>query len=243
MLMIYIEVKLQSELLLARYDIETSTGASLSRPEPISNYLSYLRCFQTLDSAQKTHYLAIPSVRHYLTNTPLVQFVYARKLDQAYISMEHQLEINPYQDPHIHTLFHVNFAVQRDVTWALCNSNLEQIRALTIPVSDIARYHQSADRLQSLREVTFLLDEKIMPARHVMVWLQEEDMEAYDKIVQNQEERLEAMFQFVQAHVDLHKNMLHQIHCPANKTWIGCPQSCPEESLSKLRNMLPSSLS
>ncbi|KAG0025772.1 hypothetical protein BGZ82_009836 [Podila clonocystis] len=229
-------VELQSELLLARYDIDTSTGSSLGRSGPISNYLSYLRYFQTVDSA-------IPSVHHYLANTRLVQFVHAHKLDQAYLAKEHQLEINPYQDPNTRTLFHLNFSVQRDVTWALSSSILEQILTLTIPVSDVARYYQSIHRLQSLREVTFLLDEKIMPATHVMVWLQEEDMEAHDKILRNQEEMLEAMCQFVQTHVNVHKNILHKIDCPPNKTWIGCPQSCPEETLSKLLNLLPSSRS
>ncbi|KAF9331746.1 hypothetical protein BG006_005403 [Podila minutissima] len=200
-----------------------------------------MRYFQTQDSAQQKLSLVIPSVRHYLTNTRLVQFVLARKLDQTYLAKEHQLEINPYQDPNTRTLYHVNFEVQRGVTWALCSSILEQIRALTIPVSDIARYHQSIHRLQSLREVTFLLDEKIMPARHVMLWLQEGDMEAHDKILQSQEEMLEAMYQFVQTHVDVHKNILHKVDCPPNKTWIGCPQSCPEKTLSKLLNLLPSS--
>ncbi|KAG0353243.1 hypothetical protein BG005_007459 [Podila minutissima] len=234
-------VELQPELLLARYDINTPTGASLSRLGPISNYLSHMRYFQTLDSAQQKLSLVIPSVRHYLTNIRLVQFVHARKLDQAYLAKEHQLEINPYQDPNTRILFHVNFEVQRGATWALCSSILEQIRALTIPVSDIARYHQSIHRLQSLREVTFLLDEKIMPARHVMLWLQEEDMKAHNKILQNQEEMLEAMYQFVQTHVDVHKNILHKVECPPNKTWIGCPQACPEKTLSKLLNLLPSS--
>ncbi|KAG0083690.1 hypothetical protein BGZ93_006133 [Podila epicladia] len=217
-------------------------GASLSRSRPISNYLSYLRYFQTQDSAHKKLYLAIPSIRHYLSNTWLVQFVHSRKLNQAYLAKEHQLEINPYQDPSARILLHVNFEVQRDVTWALCSSILEQIRALTIPVSDIARYHQSIHRLRSLREVTFLLDEKIMPARHVMLWLQEGDVQAHNKILQNQKQMLEAMYQFVQTHVDVHTNMLHKVECPPNKTWIECPQSCPEETLSTLLNLLPSSM-
>ncbi|KAI9232932.1 hypothetical protein MVEG_01500 [Podila verticillata NRRL 6337] len=233
-------VEFRSELLLARYDIDTSNGeASISTP--ISNYLSHLRHFQTLDARKSRSLIALPSFHDNIANTRLVQFVYTYKLHQVYLTKEHQLEINPYQDPNSGVLLLINFALQRDITWALCSPVLDQIRTLTIPLSDIARYQQSIHRLQLLREVTFHLDEKIMPARHVLAWLEDQDMEAHEKILQNQQETLEAMRQFVQTHVDVHKNVLRKINCPSNKTWIGCPQTCPEETFSKLVTLLPSS--
>lgn len=230
------DVELRSELLLARYDIEE---ACISRPT--SNYLSHLVHFQSLDAQKFQSLIALPTYHDNIANTRLMRFVYAHKLHQVYLAKEHQLEINPYQDPNSGVLLHVNFALQRDITWALCSPVLDQIRTLTIPLSDIARYQQSIHRLRSLREVMFHLNEKIMPARHVLAWLEDQDMEAHNKILRNQQEILEAMRLFVQTHVDVHKNVLRKIDCPPNKTWIGCPQTCPEEFFSKLISLLPSS--
>ncbi|KAG0250736.1 hypothetical protein BGZ95_007109, partial [Linnemannia exigua] len=49
--------------------------------------------------------------------------------------------------------------VLRELNWAFANPVLEQLETLSIPLSDIHRYHQVVDRLPRLELIYFLLDE------------------------------------------------------------------------------------
>ncbi|KAG0036724.1 hypothetical protein BGZ83_003631, partial [Gryganskiella cystojenkinii] len=53
----------------------------------------------------------------------------------------------------------LSVTLRRDLTWTLCSPVLEQIHSLIIPLSDISRYLDSIERFQSLKSVTFIMDE------------------------------------------------------------------------------------
>lgn len=160
--------------------------------------------------------LAFFFLQEYLSYTRLVQLVKDHKLIDR-LPKAFKLETRWELVGDKSGLLYMNFALQKEITWAICCPILEQIRTLTIPFSDIALYHKSIHRLQSLQEVVFLLDE-LLARTNTNIVRQKAILFGYGWDVFDHRKAFEPIGQFVQDHVALHKNVLRKVKCPRHET-------------------------
>ncbi|KAF9100089.1 hypothetical protein BGX23_006053 [Mortierella sp. AD031] len=85
------------------------------------------------------------------------EFQLTHRFDRLLPSYVHRASYQGNRIPLLHRLFRV--ALLREIIWAIAEPILEQLRSLTIPVSDIKRYLSAIGRLKSLERVQFCLDE------------------------------------------------------------------------------------
>ncbi|KAF9118125.1 hypothetical protein BGX30_004812 [Mortierella sp. GBA39] len=165
----------------------------------------------------------------------LVDFVKEHGLKDRYIAETPLGRVSDESHWSIVTLA-LNRELRRDLTWALC-SDVEHIRILTIPLSDIGRYSSLVNRFESLRDVTFQLDRYLSDEGANMDEITPEELAVH---IQQRDERvqhLDQMVLFVQELRQRHKNVLQTAVYyglyPCDYDW------CPEEYQEKLVRLLP----
>ncbi|KAG0313105.1 hypothetical protein BGZ97_010519 [Linnemannia gamsii] len=127
--------------------------------------------------------------------------------------------------------------LRRDLTWALCAADVERVRTLVIPLSDITRYLPLVGRFTVLEDITFVLDHDIP----------EDGGHRYDNMTEEQKglvkrhwreriQHLEDMITFVQEHRRQHCGMLADGQCLKEYQQS---QECPREYQLRLLYALP----
>ncbi|KAF9536174.1 hypothetical protein EC957_012263, partial [Mortierella hygrophila] len=130
----------------------------------------------------------------------------------------------------------LNRELRRDLTWALC-SEVERIRILTIPLSDIGRYLSLVDRFESLRDVTFQLDRHLSDEDANMDEITPEELAVHNQQRDERVQHLDQMVLFVQELRQRHRNVLQA--ATYYGLYPGDYDGCPEEYQEKLVRLLP----
>ncbi|KAG0295315.1 hypothetical protein BGZ97_004844 [Linnemannia gamsii] len=106
----------------------------------------------------------------------------------------------PREDPILISVFQVMFL--RETTWTLAEPILEQLRSLTIPVSDVVRYRRVGvigGRLRRLEKVRFMMDDEVCnfyaPRRSTSV--------SNEMVKTRRAAKMEAIVQFVKEYVQV----------------------------------------
>ncbi|KAF9545499.1 hypothetical protein EC957_010915 [Mortierella hygrophila] len=126
----------------------------------------------------------------------------------------------------------------QEANWALASPILEQLRSLTIPVSDIQRYHGVVSRLRRLESVDIVMDTVLTrPSKY-------RDMFALTSEQQGElNSRLDATFKFMisffRDHAALFPNQLKTAQFHDGRFWMQAPQQCPDLIQFKVFEMLP----
>ncbi|KAK3808223.1 MAG: hypothetical protein JOS17DRAFT_765921 [Linnemannia elongata] len=138
--------------------------------------------------------------------------------------------------------FHVE--LHRQVIWYVAEPILEQLRGLSIPISDIDRYREVIDRFESLEQVSFILDEAFdFDARRVShrpmhpewVGIRRESRVSQGKIrgqwtgKERKAKAMRKMIEFVREHARLFRGRLTKATCSDVFFWPDNLQSCPED--------------
>ncbi|KAF9122882.1 hypothetical protein BG015_005452, partial [Linnemannia schmuckeri] len=126
--------------------------------------------------------------------------------------------------------------LRRDLTWALC-SNLERLRFLTIPISDIDRFLPLVDRLKALSSVKFELDRRLFDPYVDLKELTPEQRTVLDHQRDERKQHLDKMVLFVQGLRQHHGNALQAALCYGEYPFHN--EKCPEEYQVQLTRLLP----
>ncbi|KAF9536509.1 hypothetical protein EC957_010602 [Mortierella hygrophila] len=124
----------------------------------------------------------------------------------------------------------------RDLTWAL-SMDAERVKALSVPLSDIARYLPLASRFEVLADVTFLLDRNTRPAGDWQQSATLEQQEAWKLLQMERLQLLEAMISFTQEHRRRHPGVLATGRLKLKES--DCKEDGPEEYQLRLLKSLP----
>ncbi|KAF9350080.1 hypothetical protein BGX34_001423 [Mortierella sp. NVP85] len=111
--------------------------------------------------------------------------------------------------------------LRRQFTWILCQAHPERISALSVPLSDIARYIDHIDRFKSLSKVIFIIDKTIHIPRELAKtpYIKEEDREQRERELNAvRDQAIKDMVEFVDRHVATHPGVLQQALCPCPDT-------------------------
>ncbi|KAG0200846.1 hypothetical protein BGX33_010740 [Mortierella sp. NVP41] len=123
---------------------------------------------------------------------------------------------------------HFRVALLREANWALACPILEQLRSLTIPVTDIKRYLDDVDRLKDLEHVQFCLDE-VFEYRTENVGNDPATAELMEATKLRKDEAMQDLVRFVKEHARLFRGRLKTAVCPDSNMWPYAEQFCPEE--------------
>lgn len=147
----------------------------------------------------------------------------------------------------------LNEDINRELTWSLCNTILEQLQGIVIPLTDIDRYLSLVPRLSSLQSVTFFLD-------GTAGWFEGE----YDDLSNEQQEMvrqrktkrmhdLDAAVEFVKTHTATFRGTLRTASIPQlhpsfeendDVEWFrNNPWACPNTYRSQMMSYLPGLIS
>ncbi|KAK3845589.1 MAG: hypothetical protein J3R72DRAFT_472464 [Linnemannia gamsii] len=127
--------------------------------------------------------------------------------------------------------------LRRDLTWAL-SVNAENIRALTIPLADLARYLEQVHRFKVLADVTFLIDRDLRYFQRNGRELGTQDQEMLRFQRTQRIRQYEDMLSFVQKHRQIHTGVLRTGRCIPDKI-TSTKEYCPIEYHSRLWQSLP----
>ncbi|KAH7038718.1 hypothetical protein BKA57DRAFT_509471 [Linnemannia elongata] len=133
----------------------------------------------------------------------------------------------------------INRELRRDLTWALC-SDVERLRYLDIPVSDIGRYLPLVDQLKALLKVRFELDRRLFPTRVDLEELTPEQRTVLNHQRDERKQHLDQMVLFVQGLRHRHGSVLQAAACSGKYPLLS--EECPdgyEEQLNRLFPPLP----
>ncbi|KAK3821514.1 MAG: hypothetical protein J3Q66DRAFT_333494 [Benniella sp.] len=111
--------------------------------------------------------------------------------------------------------------LRRQFTWILCQAQPERITALSVPLSDIARYIGHIDRFKSLSKVIFIIDKTVHIPRELAKtpYIKEEDREKRERELSAvRDQAIKDMAEFVDRHVATHPGVLQQALCPCPDT-------------------------
>ncbi|KAG0282124.1 hypothetical protein BGZ96_000805 [Linnemannia gamsii] len=124
----------------------------------------------------------------------------------------------------------------REVSWSLTSSTLEQLRSVSISVSDLDRFSCNMSRLSTVEHVQFIVDEVV-----------DHNWDHYNGVSQEikiqsearQAEILPAMVQFVRVHTQRFPGRLRTVSCSNGGLWYSLDQKWPEETKSEILRLLP----
>ncbi|KAK5821527.1 hypothetical protein F5H01DRAFT_411275 [Linnemannia elongata] len=126
----------------------------------------------------------------------------------------------------------INREIHRDLTWALC-WDVECLRYLVIPVSDIDRYLPLVDKFKALSMVKFELDRRLFPSSINLEELTPEQLTVLNLQRDERKRHLDQMVLFVQGLRHHHGSVLQAASCS------GEFERCPDEYEEKLSRLLP----
>ncbi|KAG0054433.1 hypothetical protein BGZ83_011227 [Gryganskiella cystojenkinii] len=211
-----------------------SNNTNSSNQPSISSGIEYLACLHHLDL------LKVPFEDAYeYFGDAVKDMMEEYNLVEIYQSREVKLEHNPYQQHYIVPRRYLTLELRAELIWALAHPVLDQIRTLSIPISDIQHYVDSVGQLKSLSSVSFLFDQKFDRTDFIMNLMKEQHPVRYYVIQQSKRQAMEQMVFFVQEHTRLFKGVLQTVECPKDSTWIGADQTCPPVYLKQIRACLP----
>lgn len=233
--------------------IKATYGSTLELAPPQVwgiNYLLYIRNFHWL--AEDIYSLLCPESA-FDPNPSLRQYMIENQLPQQYLAqtIDDRQQTNPDPDDplkYFDSLDSLNEDINRGLTWSLCNTILEQLQGIVIPLTDIDRYLDLVPRLCSLQSVTFFLD-------GTAGWFEGE----YDDLSNEQKEmvrqrktkrvhELETAVEFVKTHTATFRGSLRMASIPQhhlsfeenedvewfrNNPWV-CPNTYRNEMMSYL---------
>ncbi|KAG9069519.1 hypothetical protein KI688_010422 [Linnemannia hyalina] len=126
--------------------------------------------------------------------------------------------------------------LRRDLTWALC-SDVERLRFLEIPVSDIDRYLPLIDQLKALTKVRFELNRWLFPTNVDLDELTPEQRTILSHQRDERKQHLDQMVLFVQGHRRHHGSVLQAATCSGEYPLLA--EKCPDEYAEQLTHLLP----
>ncbi|KAG0049555.1 hypothetical protein BGZ83_005594 [Gryganskiella cystojenkinii] len=147
-------------------------------------------------------------------------------------------------------------SIRRDLTWAFCSPVMENVKLLTIPLSDIDRYLACVSQFKSLNNISFLMDEFLSSGivgdqrviiddagnlGQVAMGPVDEDLEEIKQaMTTKRDQQFKTMFEFMRQHLAHFPKQLQHADCPMDSTWpITGVKSCPQEILDELKSLLP----
>ncbi|OAQ21994.1 hypothetical protein K457DRAFT_37379, partial [Linnemannia elongata AG-77] len=130
----------------------------------------------------------------------------------------------------------INRELRRDLTWALC-SDIERLRHIEIPVSDIDRYLPLVDKFKALSRVRFELDRPLFPTHINLERLTPEQRTVLTHQREERRRHLDQMVLFVQGLRHHHGSVLRVATCTGEYPRL-C-EKCPEEYQEHLTRLLP----
>ncbi|OAQ32624.1 hypothetical protein K457DRAFT_16188 [Linnemannia elongata AG-77] len=130
----------------------------------------------------------------------------------------------------------INRELRRDLMWALC-SDMERLRYIEIPVSDIDRYLPLVDKFKALSKVRFELDRRLFPTHIDLEELTPEQFTVLNHQREARKRHLDQMVLFVQGLRHHHGNVLQAATCSGEYPLL-C-EKCPDEYQEHLTRLLP----
>ncbi|KAG0044534.1 hypothetical protein BGZ90_008749, partial [Linnemannia elongata] len=142
----------------------------------------------------------------------------------------------------------------RQIIWHVAEPILEQLRGLSIPLSDIDRYCEAVARFESLEQVSFILDEPFdFDSRHIAhrpmhpewVSIRRERRGSHGKVQgqwTGEERKAEAMrkvVEFVREHARLFRGRLTKANWKDGCFWPDALQSFPEDLQVEILASIP----
>lgn len=124
----------------------------------------------------------------------------------------------------------------REVNWCLTSRILEQLKSISISVSDLDRFYSFMSRLGSLEHLEFILDEAIdynwdhfgNVSRELMSSSKAREAELWP-----------ALIQFVRDHTRRYPGRLRIASCSNGGLWCDLEQKWPEETKREILRLLP----
>ncbi|KAG0301603.1 hypothetical protein BGZ97_002715 [Linnemannia gamsii] len=200
------------------------------------NYLRYLRHFYP----SSVNHALFHNWKAFKQNTRLVNYVKVKGLEKQFRAQELSIENNPFEDVASFIVRYLAIPLRAELTWALCFPIFEQIQSLTVPLSDLQRYHGQMHRLQSLQCINFKQDQKLDYSGFLTQQLRHDKPEVLAQRRQMKADLMESMIEFVRDHTQMFPRVLLQADCPQENTWQGSHQIAPQIYLEQLNSFLPS---
>ncbi|KAG0374502.1 hypothetical protein BGX24_010322 [Mortierella sp. AD032] len=144
--------------------------------------------------------------------------------------------------------------LHRHVIWHVAEPILEQLRGLSIPISDVDRYREMVGRFESLEQVSFILDEAFdfdanrfshRPMHPEWVGIWKKGRESQGKVgrqwtgKERKEEAMRKMIEFVKEHSLLFRGRLTKAMCKDGWFWPDTQQSYPEDIQIEMLTSIP----
>ncbi|KAH7058529.1 hypothetical protein BKA57DRAFT_519770 [Linnemannia elongata] len=124
----------------------------------------------------------------------------------------------------------------REINWHLTSRILEQLKSISISVSDLNRFYSNMSRLGSLEHMEFILDEAIDYSWDYFGSISGELMSSS---ISREVEPLPAMIQFVREHTRRFPGCLKTVSCSNGGLWHELEQKWPEETKLEILGLLP----
>ncbi|KAG0062612.1 hypothetical protein BGZ89_010532 [Linnemannia elongata] len=115
----------------------------------------------------------------------------------------------------------------REINWHLTSRILEQLKSISISVSDLNRFYSIMSRLGSLEHMEFILDEAI---DYNWDYFGSMSGELMSSSISREVEPLPAMIQFVREHTRRFPGCLKTVSCSNGGLWHELEQKWPEET-------------
>ncbi|KAF9340276.1 hypothetical protein BGZ91_002778 [Linnemannia elongata] len=115
----------------------------------------------------------------------------------------------------------------REINWHLTSRILEQLKSISISVSDLNRFYSIMSRLGSLEHMEFILDEAI---DYNWDYFGSISGELMSSSISREVEPLPAMIQFVREHTRRFPGCLKTVSCSNGGLWHELDQKWPEET-------------
>ncbi|KAF9136045.1 hypothetical protein BGW39_008008 [Mortierella sp. 14UC] len=225
-----------TELLRNTYWENTEQEADSFNNKSGISYLRYLRHFYPTS----VNHALFHNWKSLKENTRLVKYVQDHDLEKQYRAQELSIESNPFEDSLAFVARYLAVPMRVQLTWALCFPFFEQIQSLTIPLSDLRRFHQEIHRLQSLQRIYFKMDQKLDFSAFVTGQLRQDNPALLAKHRELKADLMEDMVEFVRDHTQRFPHVLLEADCPQENTWMGAHQIAPRAYIEQLNSYLPS---
>lgn len=221
---------------LTRRDPALSTNPNVSftashAGRSTTNYLSYLQEFSVHQDVIIRY--AADAVKQPKT----IEYLKASGLLERF--REYGLSMDSYNNLTDETLYLKTFSIifRRALTWTLCSPSLENFRKLDIPLTDIERYLGVIHRLESLSDVTFIMDEQYVSNSLDLSRLSSNDPAKEAQIRQRAVTAFDNMTLFVKRHTTTFKNVLRSV-CHTNTAGWAAP-TIPDKYRLQIQQLLP----
>ncbi|KAF9127629.1 hypothetical protein BGW39_005754 [Mortierella sp. 14UC] len=132
-----------------------------------------------------------------------------------------------------------NAFLYRESCWSLASPILEQLRSLTIPVSDLGRYSSSLSRLGTLERLHFCLDKVVDYDWNEFEDDDEVTQEVMGATQECSKDLYQSVAQFVENHARLFQGRLKAVTFTDSGLWPNIEQSCPEATRREIIRLLP----